>query len=170
MSGKLPADCFQFYLGLGDGRSYQQVANHYGVSKKAVTNRAVQERWQVRIERIELEVQRRSDEKAVESLEQMGRRHLKSLRIIQGKALETLRSSSLTSAMDAIRALDLAIKGERLVRGEPSDRTALAVEDVIKREYSRWMAVDDGSEEEDSSDTPSLPAPSKGENGHDRSE
>ena len=27
--------------------------------------------------------------------------------------------------------------------GEPSDRTAISVEDTIKREYERWMVVED---------------------------
>jgi hypothetical protein len=42
--------------------------------------------------------------------------------------------------MDAVRALDLAIKQERLVIGEPTDRSAVSVEDVIRREYDRWIS------------------------------
>jgi hypothetical protein len=71
----------------------------------------------------------------------MNVRHLKSLRVIQAKALETLRTLPLSSAMDAVRALDIGLKGERVVRGEPSDRSAVSVEDTIKREYSRWMTT-----------------------------
>jgi hypothetical protein len=47
----------------------------------------------------------------------------------------------LQTAMEAVRALDVGIRQERLIRGEPSDRTAIQVEDVIRREYSRWMAA-----------------------------
>jgi hypothetical protein len=36
----------------------------------------------------------------------------------------------------------------RVELGEPSDRTAVTVEDVIKREYARWMVPDDGHEQE----------------------
>ena len=43
---KIPQDAFFFYVGLGPGRSYQQVADHYGVTKRAVVNLAVKERWQ----------------------------------------------------------------------------------------------------------------------------
>ena len=34
--------------------------------------------------------------------------------------------------MEAVRALDLAIRQERLIRGEPSDRTAISVEEVTR--------------------------------------
>lgn len=81
------------------------------------------------------------DKKAVETLEQMSERHLKVCKLIQRKALEALRSMPLTTAMEAVKALNLTIKQERLVRGEPTDRTA-SVEEVIKREYERWLTND----------------------------
>jgi hypothetical protein len=53
--------------------------------------------------------------------------------------------------MDAVRALSMAVRDERLIRGEPTDRSAIDVEEVIKREYQRWM-LDPGAKEKDSSD------------------
>ena len=53
MNGKIPPDALQYYLGLGLDRSYQKVADHYGVSKRAVTKLAARERWQDKV--IELE-------------------------------------------------------------------------------------------------------------------
>ena len=79
----------------------------------------------------------------------MNTRHLKAFKVIQGKALEALRSMSLDSAMDAVRALDLAVKGERLTRGEPSDRTAVSIEDTIRREFDRWTVVEDDDEKDE---------------------
>ena len=61
------------------------------------------------------------------------------LLILQAKALETLRNVSLETAMEAVRALDLGLKQERLVLGEPSERTAISIEDKIEREYERWL-------------------------------
>ena len=49
MTKKLPPDAFHYYVGLGVNRSYQAVAEKYGVSKRAVTSRAVQEDWQGRV-------------------------------------------------------------------------------------------------------------------------
>jgi hypothetical protein len=139
MTRRLPPEAFAYYLGLGVGRSYGAVADKFGVSKTAVANLAAREGWQARAAEIDRKAADAAVAKSVESLEAMNDRHLRSLRAIQGKALEALRTMSLTDAMDAVRALDLAIRQERVIRGEPSERTALEVEDVIRREYERWM-------------------------------
>ena len=143
MSGRIPPEAFQFYLGLGPDRSYQRVADKFGVSKRAVTKLAMRERWQERVEDLERKAREGAEQKALESLEAMNLRHLKSLKVVQGKALEALRSMPLATAMEAVRALDMSIRQERLIRGEPSDRTAISVEEVIKREYERWMVVEE---------------------------
>jgi len=141
VSGRLPPTAVEFYASLGADRSYQAVADHFGVSKRAVVYRATRENWQAQVAEIEAKAKQTAQQRAMESLEEMNVRHLKSLRVVQAKALETLRTMPLSSAMDAVRALDLGLKGERLVRGEPSDRSAVSVEDAIRREYSRWMTT-----------------------------
>ena len=84
----------------------------------------------------------------VETLEEMSSRHIKSLRIIQARALEALRHMPLESAMEAVRALDIGIRQERLIRGEPSERTAINVEEVVRREHTRWMKIEDNEQGE----------------------
>ena len=150
MAKRLPPEAFTYYVGLGPERSYLAVAEHFGVSKQSVTRAAAREDWQPRLADIERRARESTDQKAAESLEAMNDRHLKTLRVIQSKALEALKSQSLTSAMDAVRALDMCISKERLVRGEPSDRTAISVEDVIRRQYDRWMT--NGGEELEEAD------------------
>jgi hypothetical protein len=139
VANKIPPDAFHYYLGLGPERSYQSVANRYAVSKRAVTKLATRDRWQDRVVELERKAREGAEQKALESLEAMNLRHMRSLKVVQGKALEALRSMPLATAMEAVRSLDMAIRQERLIRGEPSDRTAISVEDVIKREYQRWM-------------------------------
>lgn len=147
MSARIPAaEAFEFYVGLGPDRSYQRVADEFGVSKRAITKLAGRERWQERVLELERQAREGAEQRALESLEGMNLRHLKSLKIIQGKALEALRSMPLATAMEAVRALELAIRQERLIRGEPSERTAVSVEEVIRREYERWMAPEDESD------------------------
>ena len=143
MKAKLPPEAFSYYMGLGPDRTYQAVADHYGVAKRTVAGLATRDGWQDRVARLEQEAKQKAEQRTLESLEDMNVRHLKSLRVIQGKALEALRSMPLESAMDAIRALDIGIKHERVVRGEPSERTAHSVEDVIRREYDRWMTTNE---------------------------
>ena len=60
---KIPADAFDHYFSLGPGRSYQQVADRYGVSKRAVTAMAKRENWQARLAAVEQKAQARMDEK-----------------------------------------------------------------------------------------------------------
>ncbi|MEZ6018446.1 MAG: hypothetical protein R3F49_25350 [Planctomycetota bacterium] len=140
MTRKIPEEAFETYYALGAERSYQAIAERYDVSKGAVVKHATRERWQERIREREARARARADQEAVESIEAVNRRHLKAVRAVQAKALEALRSMSIESAMDAVRALDLAIKQERLVIGEPTDRSAVSVEDVIRREYDRWIS------------------------------
>jgi hypothetical protein len=76
--------------------------------------------------------------------------------------------------MDAVRALDLAIRHERLIRGEPSERTAVTTESVLKGQFERWMTEESETPEaespesepvateEESSGTEELPEESEG--------
>ena len=151
MSRKIPPDeAFMFYMSLGAGRSYQAVADKYKASKQAVTKLATRENWQTRLAKIERDARERSDQKATETLEQMTERHLRSYKAMQAKALDALRAQPLGTAMEAVRSLDLGIRGERLLRGEPTDRTVLNVEEVIKREYENWMSGGDENADDQS--------------------
>jgi hypothetical protein len=146
MAKKIPPDAFNLYVGLGADRSYQAVAERYGVTKRAVTKLAARERWQDRVVELERKAREGAEQKALESLEAMNLRHLRSLKVVQGRALEALRSMPLSTAMEAVRSLDMAIRQERLIRGEPSDRTAVSVEEVVKREYRRWMKPEEAGD------------------------
>lgn len=152
MSRRIPPEAFQYYVGLGPGRSYQAVADHYAVSKQAVVKLANRENWQTRLEEVEEKARQKVDSKAVEDLEAMNARHLRTLRVIQAKALETLKNSNLNSAIEAVRAMELAITKERLIRGEPSERTAVSVEEATKREFNDWMLQHPQGDEEDDTD------------------
>jgi len=136
---KLPIESFDFYVGLGVGRSYSAVAAHYGVSKVAVTNLATKEAWQKRLADLETKARRASEEKNLETLEEVHARHRRIARAIQAKALEALTHWSLDNAMDAVRALELGVRQERLLIGEPTDRNAISIEETIRKEYERVM-------------------------------
>ena len=143
---RIPANAFDHYLALGPARSFQAIAEWCQVSKQAVTKVARQERWLERVAELERKAREKTEEKFVESLEAMNERHLKTLRVIQGKALEALKQFPLSSAMEAVRALDLSIKQERVIKGEPSERTAVNIESIIRQEYQRWLVVSEQAE------------------------
>ncbi len=139
MNRKLPPEAFDFYFGLGPQRNYQAVADKYGTCKRAVTAMAVREGWQERIAKVEREARERSNSKAVETLEAVQEKHLKALQFVLGKAIETLRAQPLDTAMEAVRAIEMVIRQERLVRGESTDRAQLDLIEVVKRESERWL-------------------------------
>ncbi len=149
MVAKLPTSAFEFYVALGPGRSYQRVAEQFGVSKRTVTKHAVQENWATRLLEAEAEARGRSETKAVETLEAMNERHLKVARALQAKAVKALQELPLDSARDILKALELGLRQERLVRGEPTDRNALTLEEITKREMASWLVVDGEEDDED---------------------
>ncbi|MBK9386046.1 MAG: hypothetical protein IPN34_14640 [Planctomycetes bacterium] len=121
----LPVDAFEYFFALGPNRSFAEVAKHYRVSRKTVARTAESDRWLQRIAEREKKLRDATEEKALETLEAMNLRHLKTLRIVQAKALEALKNYPLISAMEAVRSLETAIKWERMVRGEPTVHAAV---------------------------------------------
>ena len=91
MKRKIPTNAFEVYFAMGPGRSYDALAERFKVSKQAITKTATKERWQERVAEIEQRVQADSKERVVDLLNEMNERHLRVLRAIQAKALETLK-------------------------------------------------------------------------------
>ena len=139
MERKIPPEAFDFYFELGPGRSYQAVADHFDVTKQAIVKKALKENWQARMADLEAKARKNRDAKLLESAEEVAERHLKMARAAQGKIVEALRQYPLTSAKDAIDALDKMIKLERTIRGEPTERTEVSVEQVLRDEWNKWM-------------------------------
>lgn len=148
MSQRIPIGAFEHYVSLGNGRSYDQVANHFGVTKRAVTKAAARERWSERLEKIERDAQTRVDEKLTESLEQMHLRHTKMLRAMASRAVKALQEYPLTSGMEGLRAAEAVIKLERLVAGEVTERGVSSVEVLIRSEYDQIMRPVEGPADE----------------------
>ena len=162
MAKKIPPDAFDFYFGLGPQRSYQAVAEKYQVTKRAVTSLAKRENWQKRLLEVETKAREAGDKKKVESLQAAKEQHLQALRLVLGKGIEALHQMAIRTPRDAITAIGLAVREIRVELGEPSERTAVSIEDTIKREYERWMVHDDAvpdvaTEEEVDDDDEALP-------------
>ncbi len=145
MTRKIPPGAFHFYAEMGMERSYQAVADHYGVSKVAVVKRAKKGNWQARLRELEARAREEADKKAVDSLEVVHARQLKAARYLQSKAVEAMKSLPPERAVKAAAALNIGWKHELLLRGEPTERQA-NVEEIIKRETRELLKVvnDDG--------------------------
>jgi hypothetical protein len=144
---KVPSNAFEFYFSLGPSRSYKAVADRYGVTKQAITKVAARERWPERLAELEDQARQRSKEKAVETLDEMNERHLKILRAVQSKAIEGLRSMPVATARDILRALELVMRQERVIRGQPGERGELSLEEITRRELQTLLIVGDEKEE-----------------------
>ncbi len=159
--GRIPSDGFEVYLALGDGRSYQAVADKFGVSKRSVTKKAGKERWQERLAAIEKTARERAEEEYTETLQAVNRRHLKMMQALQGKALEALKNYPIHNAAAAARALDIAVARERAIRGTPDTRPGK----VDSEPGQTIIVVETGVPARASIDPPkALPAPPS--NGH----
>jgi hypothetical protein len=132
---------------MGGDRSYQAIADKFGVSKTSVVARAQQEDWQGRLQRLEAEAHEKAERKAVEDMQAVRARQLKAARFLQARALEALQSLPAEKGVKAAAALSIAWKHELLLLGEPTERQA-SVEETTKREMARWLVFEDGDEAE----------------------
>jgi hypothetical protein len=141
MKKKLPPESFAFYLGLGVGRSYQAVAERYSVTKRTVYTRATKEKWQDRLAEEEKKARVQAEKRAAESIVTVNENHLKVLRFIQGKAIETLKNTPINNAMEAVKAYALAFDKERLIRGGPEDQAASRIEEITRQEIRTLLTT-----------------------------
>lgn len=139
MSRKLPPSAFEFYFGLGPGRSYAAVARQFGVHKSTVVEGAKTEKWQDRLKEKEIKAAESLAKKAEESIEAMRERHLRLLKAVQGRAAQALQSIPLDTASAAVKALLASLAQERLLRDEGAAAGANDLEAIVRREYALFI-------------------------------
>ena len=139
MNRKLPPEAFAYYVALGPGRSYEAVATKFGCTKRGIADCAKRERWQERIVELEQRGREKVDEQAIESIAEMNDRHLKIARYLQSKGLEGLQGGQRELMAPSTKTCTAGIELERLIRGEPTERSASSVEAIIRREYDLCM-------------------------------
>lgn len=136
MARKLPPEeAFRFYVDLGHKRSYRTVAQHYYCDKRTVTACAQKHQWQERVAKIDRESRALVTNKLVEGRAAVDERHLRVVRAIQARALQTLQAMPITTALGAVRALDIAIKAERAVLGRTKESHEPTLSDILAASY-----------------------------------
>ena len=138
---KIPPEALTYYVGLGAGRSYQKVADKYGVSKRAVTKLAAKERWQEKVAEIEHQARESAEEKAKSEIEAAYAQQIVGVKLLFRRGVEALKTMAIDNPADATRAIQVACREWRAAMGEPTDRTAIEIDEKIRREYERWMTV-----------------------------
>lgn len=117
---------FEHYAAMGPGvRSYQKVADVMGCNKRTVVEIASPSRgnWMERIKRIDAKAQQKAERALIEERAKMTKRHIAAYQLLQKKAIQRLaqEGTEFDDDISAARALDIAVKGERLVRGESTE-------------------------------------------------
>jgi hypothetical protein len=138
---KLTEDAFGYFVSLGAARRYQDVVDHFKVSKRTVVAAAKRENWAERLAKIDRDAQVNADLKIQETVEAMKIRHSKMLRAMATRAAKGLQEFPLTTGMEAIKAAEMVIKLERLLAGEPGDRTEIDIKEVTKREIQTLLTT-----------------------------
>ena len=143
---RLPEDAYATYAAMGPDRSYQAVADHYGVSKGAVGKRAKGDDWAGKVAELEKRAAEESEAKAVDEMKAVKKRQLNAARALQVRASQVLQTLPPERALRAASALQIGWKHELLLLGEPTERQA-NIEEITKRELARWLCVEepDGS-------------------------
>ena len=106
-------------MSLGPLRSYSQLASRLHVSKRSIVRRATAERWKDRAAAIRVEAQKKTDATLADTLHDVNQRHLKVLRVIEGKGLQALQSLPMTTAGEAARTVLAAMAQERGILETP---------------------------------------------------
>ncbi len=157
MSNRIPPDAFEHYVSLGPERTHAKIAEEYDVSVRAVSKCASRENWTERLEKIDRDSRERTDKRLGETLDDIRVRHLKTLRVMNARAVEALKQYPLSSAMEAMKAAEVVIKLERLIIGEPTERNAMSVEEVTREEIRSLLVVvgdDEGHDESEDDGEP----------------
>lgn len=148
MNKRLPPDAFGYYVALGPARSHQAVADKFEVHKRTVVRTSDRENWTDRLAAIEKEARETADKQLAKELGEQTLRHRKMLTAMASRAARALQEFPLTSGMEGIKAAAVVIKLERLLSGEPTERTSVDLEQLVRREYQQLMTVEDEDESE----------------------
>ena len=140
---------FAYYVGLGIERSHRAVARKFNVNRRAVGKASRRGNWMARLAKIEAEAQQQSDKKLTETRAEVRERHLKMIRAVASRGLMALQNHQLDDAMQGVKAIEAAIKLERIVMGEPSERVGLSIDELTRREVESFLATAEEPLDED---------------------
>ena len=107
---------------LAGGHSDAQIAANLGIARvDTIGQWRRQEEWDRDKQCVIQAAERRVQEAVAETIADMNSRHLKEYQLLQTKGVEALRRLDPQKAAEAQVMVDAGIRGERLVRGEPTE-------------------------------------------------
>lgn len=149
---KVPDDAFDVYVNMGQGRSYQALAQKYGVDKRTIVRIARREDWKRRLMKIQNDVRRETDRKLVRDLHAVRERHVQQSRFVQGLLLKAMKEAPPREAARMVGPLSLAWRHEMFILGNPEERQATTIEEVTRQEIQTLLVVVGSDEDDESGD------------------
>lgn len=77
--------------------------------------------WEREKQLVQEEADRRVSQAMSETISEMNARHLKEFQLLQSKGITALKKLDPRNAGEALSMIDTGVRGERLVRGEPTE-------------------------------------------------
>jgi len=140
---KLPPEAFDYYVNLGIERTYQAVANYFGVAKRTVTLHAAKENWGDRLTTLRKAVTGESKQSSKNTLDHADIRHMTRISEYQTALHEVLNvqrfkgliAAAVKSAVQEGDMIAARFLIERILgkpRSEPMPATALDIPDGLE--------------------------------------
>jgi len=106
----------------GNYKSDKAIATALGIARsETIKDWRHHENWEAERQVTAREIQRKVDSVLAETVAEMQRRHLREYQAMQTKGVHALVKAEAHTVTDAVNLLDTGIKGERLVKGEPTE-------------------------------------------------
>lgn len=106
----------------GNYSSDKDIAAELGIGRpNTIAEWRKREKWHLERSETVNQITRRVGSVLQETVAEMQRRHLREYQALQSKGVQALTKQDARSVGDAVNLIDTGIKGERLVRGEPSE-------------------------------------------------
>ncbi len=100
----------------------QQIAHRLGIKRpETIGEWRRAQGWDEERRVVQQVTEERVNQAVAETISEMNSRHLKEYQLLQSKGVQGLKDLNPKTAAESLAMVDTGIKGERLVRGEPTE-------------------------------------------------
>ena len=114
---------FREYLTMETPRSRVVAAKDMGISIGALNRMALKHKWPQRAAAYDDAMAKAADRAAMSTAEDMQRRHMEAVHAMLRRGVSAITEADLTEARDGVPMIDKAVRLERLLVGEATERT-----------------------------------------------
>jgi len=143
---------FRSYLSMAPPRSRAEAAELLGVKRRTVDTAMDRGRWVERAAAYDDAMAKAADRAAMSTAEDMQRRHMEAVHAMLRRGVHAITEADLTEARDGVPMIDKAVRLERLLVGEATERTESRISSLDRDpdlsrltddERAEWLALED---------------------------